>query len=802
MLKNIIITSVRNFFRNKAFSMINLFGLAVSMSLSMLIILIIKEQFAFDNFHHESAQIYRVNTILHHPEWGTINSASTPLPVGNVLENEYSFSESVVKINRQLRADLTFDNVQVPVRGLFIDPSFFDVFNFPIKEGSLNAFKNGKSLVITSRASRKIFGEIAPVGQSVSLGQYGEYTITAVLEEMPGKTHLDFEILCSTEALPLLEKSGVVIPSVEDWSVFSDTYVYIKLKEGQSAEQLNRALAKVAGKHGKPTGSQGEKLVYEFYAQPLEEITPGPELSGQMGTGMPAAILIFLGVLSGIVLLMSIFNFTNLTVAKSLSRAREIGIRKVIGAKSYQIFVQFVGEAIVFSFIALAFAYIVLQFLKEGFLRLSLNEDFYLTLQEDSIVYAMFIGFAVLVGIVAGSLPAAYFSAFKPSRVLKDAQNLKISSRFTLRKVLMVTQLTLSIIFVITVLVVYKQVNFMLTADYGMDQKNNLNVRLQGISYRKIAHEIENLAGVVRVGGVSQRLGTFDGGSGQYKSEREQQAVSIQHFMVDDDYISNLSLHFVAGKNFDSNTQGQRETQIILNETALAVLGYKSAADALGHSVYASDSLPLQIIGVVKDFNFRPMNNRIGALALRYNIDALQYLSLKIDPSRKEAIIASLDQIFKKHDATHRLDYIMMEQEIDETYREAGMQDMLVMTGYAAFLIISLASLGMLGMAMYSTQLRSKEVGIRKVIGATTWDVLFLLTRSFLLLIGLAILIGVPLSYLLAKAFLQDFAYQVEVSPALLVSGVLGISVLGLGIVCTQTVRVALSNPAKWIRSE
>ncbi len=803
MLKNILITSLRNFFRNKVFSLINLIGLSVSMSLCMLIITIIKEQYSFDNFHKDSDQVYRINTRLLHSEWGTIDLASAPLPLGQVLKESYSFSENVVRVNRQFYQDATYLNVNVPLKGLFVDPSFLQVFNFPFEKGNPSTALTGSNgLVLTKQTAEKIFGTTDPLGQTISIKGYGEFIITGVLQDLIGKTHFEFEAICSISTLSILEKKNIVSTSLDNWSVYDNNYVYVKLKEGQNDRSIEQVLVEISKKFCVGLKSDGKDIAYDFYLQPLSEITPGRELSGGMGKGMPAYLLVFLSVLAGIVLLMSVFNFTNLTIAKSLSRAKEIGVRKVVGAKRHQVFFQFIGEAVVFSLISLLFSYLLLQFLKTGFLQLSLNQGISNSLNEDFSLLIAFVLFAILVGILAGILPATYLSAFQASRVLKDVQNLKVSSRLTFRKILMVIQFTLSIIFVMVVMIIQSQMDFMLNADYGIEQKSNINIDLNGVEFEKVANEIRSLPGVVRVGGVSNRLGTWDGGSGSYKLDKNDKPLSAYDFRVDDNYLENLSLTFLAGRNFDPLEQVGREKDVILNETAITELGFKNPIDAVGEALYAQDTVMLRIIGVVKDFHFRPLNNKIDPLALRFNMRDINYLSAQIHLQQKESTIESIKTLWKKFDPTHPMEFAMMEQEIDDAYQETGMQDVVVMMGYATFLIICLACLGILGMAMYSAQVKAKEVGIRKVMGATITDVLLLLSKSYLILIGVAIIIGVPVSYISGEVFLEGFPYRIQITPLLIGISISSIGGLSLLIILSQTVKVAMTNPIKWLRYE
>ena len=803
MLKSIITTALRNIYRNQTFSLINLIGLSVSMSLSMLIIMIVKEQYTFDTFHADSERIYRVNTRALRVEGGSEEYASTSYPIGAALVDEYTFVEDLVRLSERLRGDVTFGNVNVPSQGLFVDPSFLKVFNFPLSKGDpATALSEPNGLVLTQKASEKIFGKTEPLGQTLSIEGLGEFTVTGVLKEFISKTHFEFEILGSITALPALEKSGAIGASTDDWANYYASYVYFKLKEGREVSEVEKALAEINKKYFTGLKLETRDKGYEFYLHPLTEITPGPELSNQLGQGMPTFFLIFLGTLAGVVLLMSVFNFTNLMIAKSLSRAREIGVRKVVGAQRYQIFGQFVGETVVFSLLALGISYLLLQFLKSGYLQLPLNEEFAMDLKEDLSLILIFLAFAVVVGLIAGLLPASYLSAFRPAKVLKDAGNLKVYARLTFRKALMVAQFTFSVIFVVVVLVIYNQIEFMLAADYGIDQKNKINVRLQGVEYEKMAQEVRRISGVVAVGGVSHKLGTWSDRSSDYKRNRQDAPFTMRDFIVDDSYINNIGITFLAGRNFIEIDQTRVEKDVILNESALVSFGISNPVAAIGQTIYVDDSVMLSIVGVVKDFHFRPLNSRISPLALRFNTRGLNFMSVKIDPSQKEAVIASISSLWKVMDPVHSFDYMMMDEEIDDAYRQAGMHDVLLIVGYIAFLTVTLACLGMFGMAMYATQIRVKEVGVRKVMGASTKNLVALLTKSFMILIGVAVAIGAPIAFLLGGLFLDLYAYKIEITPLLLGSGIFIIAGLGFVVVISQTLQTALSNPVNSLRYE
>lgn len=803
MLKNILLTALRNMGRNKSFTIINLAGLSVSMSLALLILTIIHEQLSYDSFHKEADRVFRVNTHLLHSEWGTIDFACAPLPAAEVLKNDLPQVTHAVRVNRQLRGEAVQGETKVPLKGLFTESSFLEVFNFPLLHGSQTAaLEAPRSIVLTSSAAEKLFGQADVVGQSIRLGNLGDFQVTGVLSPMEGKTHFEFEALASLSTLPALERQGRQSPVTENWSAYYDNYVYIKLAEGAQPGEMEGALAEISRKHGTGLRSDGKDIGYAFYLQPLDEITPGVELSGSMGAGVPRYMLVFLSVLAAIVLLMSLFNFANLTIAKSLSRAREIGVRKVIGAKRSQVFLQFIGEAVVFSLMALVLSYLLLQLMKVGIFGLSLRQNFLIDLGEDARLYVIFFFFAVVTGILAGLLPATYLSSFLPVNVLKSMQHTKGYSLTILRKGLLVTQFTLSVVFVMLVAIVYRQLDFMVKADYGIEQETNLTVDLQGKSFEKVAQSMRMLPGVVSVGGVSNRLGTWDGGSSHFKATPESNPIAMHEFHVDDNYLRNLALTFVAGGNFNPQEQGGREKEVILNESAVKQLGFPGPVEALGSVIVASDTLSLRVAGVVKDFHFRPLSNAIGPLAFRYDLSKLRYLSVQVPEARQAEVRLAMEGAWKATDPVHPLKSARMSDEIDEAYQETGMQDMLVITGYSTFLVISLACLGMLGMAMYSAQVRAREMGIRKVMGASTGAVMLHLSKSYMTMITIALILGIPVSYLAGSVFLEGYPYRVDISPWLVGSVVLLILSLSVATVWSQTFRVAVTNPVRWLRSE
>jgi putative ABC transport system permease protein len=570
---------------------------------------------------------------------------------------------------------------------------------------------------------------------------------------------------------------------VNNWNNYYMNYVYVKLKPGAKPSEVNASLTEISRRNYKDRQLETRDKGYAFFLQPLNKISPGPIMSNNMGRALPEIILIMLGALAFVILLMAGLNYTNLMIAKSLKRSREIGVRKVMGANRRQVFLQFIGESIVFALFSLIVSYLLLQFLKAAFLRLHLVQEFAVDLNEDVWVYVYFILFAVVIGLFAGFLPAGYLSGFKPVLVLKDVMGKKGNSRQLMRKGLMVLQFTFSMVFIAVVLMIYFQMKYMLKADYGVHDKNILNVELRGNDYKTLAAELSSVPGVKQIGFVSHPLGTFRDFADDYKKNKDDAAFVMRDFRADANYISNLKIQFSAGRNFSQGLSEERETEVIINEKSLTQFGFKSPAEAIGQQIYAGDSTLLNVVGVVKDFHFRPLN-------------------YEIEPGSKEQIAAALSPIWKKIDAVHPLRYSLMREQITDAYTASGFTDVLKILQYISFLSIVLACLGMLGMVMYSTQLRTKEVSVRKVMGAGVKEVTVLLSRSFMWLIGIGILIGAPISYILGNLILQNYAYKIPYSIWLVAAGVVIIGLLGLITVCSQTIRAALANPIKNLRTE
>ncbi|MFQ5629189.1 MAG: ABC transporter permease, partial [bacterium] len=462
MLQNYLKIALRTIFKHRLFSFINIFGLALSLSFCMLVIVIINDQNSFDRFHPRENDIYRMLTVAHRKSGGTEKYASSPRPLGVVLETESASVEKVVQLTRGLFGDAKYGQVNISISGFFTDRVFFDVFGFRLAKGDpATALELPNTIVLTAETAEKFFGDEDPLGKTVSIDRLTDFIVTGVLQPLNGKTHFVFDALASSASLAVLEKENKIRPVLEDWKNYYANYNYLRLHQGNAPGTLQPLLSEIPGRFYGNQILESRDKGYSFELQPLTGITPGPILSNNLGRAMPEMMLVFLSVLAFIGMVAAVFNYTNLTMARSLTRAKEVGVRKVTGALRRQLFLQFVVESIFIVLLALSFALLILKaFLIPGFQQLQLSGSFDLDFIIDYQVVLFFLGLSALIGLIAGLLPATFMSAFRPAQILSDLSKIKVLSKITLRKVLIVFQFVLAITLIIIVTAVYKQIDY------------------------------------------------------------------------------------------------------------------------------------------------------------------------------------------------------------------------------------------------------------------------------------------------------------------------------------------------------
>jgi len=798
MLKNYLKIAFRNLKKKKTFSIINIGGLAISMSLSLLIIQLLFSMYSTDKFHEKKDSIYRVVTYQPDGDPNFRNIANAPMPLARELKSNSEVAE-VVRVNKNFNGTAISNNRKISINGYYTDPSFFKLFNFKLVNNNYeNSLKKPFSIVLSKETASKIFGQKDPLGKTIKFSDYGEFTVTDIIEDVSKlNTHFKFECLVSLNTAISLEKQNKLQANMENWNQFHSSYVYFMLNENSSPENITLALPAIINKNY----PDADKAPH-FTLQALTDISPGQSLANEIGTVIPFQItfvFIFVGL---IILLTASFNYTNLSIAKALSRAKEVGIRKVVGANRSQLFMQFISEAAVISVLALILSFFLLEFLKPMFLNL--NSDIRLFFRiENSFnygLYIIFLIFAILNGIFAGFLPAVYISKFNPIMVLKDISKIKLFSTFSLRKGLVLFQFSLSLIFLITSIVGYNQITFLKNRDYGFNSENIINVRLRGTKYQVFKQTINNYANIENVSGcaILPNVGVYWPASASLQNAAD--SIYIHLMPIDEKFIENLDLKILHGQNFPQFSTAGNEKFVIINEKAANKFGFEQPVDALEQSITFDGKNFLKIIGIVKDFSHQSFDSPIVPLALRLMPNELFYANIKIKDYDQEATINYLEKQWNLLNPEYAFNYSYYDQQIEDSF--FGMDTIFKVFGFIAFLAIFITFFGLLGMVIYDTESRIKEIGIRKVLGASVFNITTVMAKNFIKLLAMATLIASPIAWLLNNLFLQNIAYRINLGFGIFAFGITLMFIIGLIVILPQTIKTAFLNPVDSLKNE
>lgn len=803
MLRNYFKTSVRNLLKHKAFAAINIMGLALSMSVCLLLILIVKEQYSIDKHVAHGERIYRIYS---QRDGNGTRFATSPIPVGSTLAEDYTQVEQLAQFAQGLRVDALANEKEIFINGIFANNALLSVMDLQLQRGNrANALQEPYSVVLTAEAARKFFGDESPIGKPISMkaldpsgaNDYQECIITGVLKEEEHPTHLAYEAMLSMSTLPLLKNSAELSSLPDDWQNYYAGYNYLLLKEGASPAEVESALSEIKAKHY----ATDSKEDFTFRLQALHDISPaGENMVNQAGSVLPEMVVFFLIGLGTLVLFSAAVNYTNLSVARSLYRVREVGIRKVVGASRSQLTLQFLVESVVIALLALLIASAFLQYLIQAFFGLDGFLSRLFSLQQDYTAYLVFVLFAVLVGITAGLLPAVTLSRFNPLQVLKGRFSIPTQGKLSGKKVLALLQFTFSIIFVVASIIIYQQFKHVMSADLGLNGENVVCIPAKGNQFDQLQQAYQSLAAVEQVSASSLIPNTSTKQTGFLRASASTDSILVSQMNITPSYLDVMKLELLAGRNFKEMVNRPEDgRQLIVNEKAVEVLGLSNPAEAIGLEVQHGGKVR-EIIGVVKNFRYDGIQQAVGPFMFTNNRKELYHLSLRIAAGDHQRLLASLEEQWQSLDKVHPFEYSFYEDEVAEAEKIYIL--LVKIIGFAGLLSVVISCLGLLGMAIFNTQARRKEVSIRKVLGASVWQVIFLLSRGFLWLIGLATLIALPLVYVGSDYWLDNFAYRIQLGPAVLLPGVAIILLAGLLTVGSQTLKAARTNPADSLRME
>ena len=762
----------------------------------MLILVVIQDQYSYDKIHTKSDRIYRIQQVDSLANIG-LHMGSNPYALGTELRDNYAFAEKVVILNNTFNGEGLYKDTRLAFSGLYTSSEFFDVFDFLLEGGSaLGILDEPYTMVLSWETANKFFGDEDPIGKFIEVDSLGSYEVKGVLAETKEKSHIQFEALISLPTLEILDRNREVPRFINNWETGWGSWIYLLLDKKAELGNIQQVLDQISIEKYK----DNEDTNLSFYLQPLDKIVPGPMLGNEIGVFLPKVFILFLGGLALVIIISAAFNYTSLSVARSMLRAREVGVRKTFGAFRSQVVLQFLIEAVVIAVISLLMAIVLLQFLLPAFSGMQMMSLLEIRPEQNAKIYLWFLIFALVTGILSGVLPAVVISAFKPISVLKGITNVKFFSRITLRKILLVTQFVFSMVFIISILLIFKQMNFMINADMGFDAKVVYDINLQGKDFSKVKDEYIQLPEVLSMSASSHIPGEGNMRSVDIRLKADDDKYEAHYFSVDENHIETMGLELIAGRNFPANMSTENEKFVIASEMTLEHFQLGTPQEAIGTTLILDDSTLVEIIGIIKDYQYVAVFLNLRPMLLRYLPARYNHAFLQLDSPDIPATVSKLENTWELIDPDHDLDGDFLDGRIKFYY--TFFEDIMYTVGFATLLAIIIAAFGLLGMATYSTRTRIKEIGIRKVFGAEVNQIVMLVSRSYLWLMGIAAVIGGIIAYLVNNLWLQNLSKSVDFGFGTILVGVLIVVFVGLLTISSQTLKAAKTKPASTLKDE
>ena len=788
MLRNYFKIALRNILRHKAYSAINISGLAIGMASSILILLWVQNELSFDKFHTNAGQIYRITADASGFK-AAVNPAGMPAGLQAVMP-EIKKTVRLSHIESALfdaGGDRKFEEKKI----FYVDSTFLEIFSFPLLQGDRKtALLRHDGVLLTAAMAKKYFGDHEALGQTLKKDNGDYVTVTGVLADIPANSHLQFDFI-----LPL---AGLDHSDVRN-NVYSsfNFYSYVLLDRSfiptpSSMARLNQQMNQVFKQHVKE-----DIIKAEFQLQPLTAIHLEPPLQVDLpGHGNRQYVNVFF-IVAIFILIVACINFMNLATARSARRAKEVGLRKVVGAVRGQIIRQFLGEALLICFFALLLAIALVGLSLPLFNQLA-NKNLSLRLWDGKLLLTL-VSISILTGLVAGSYPALFLSGFQPVKVLKG--NLRtLGGNLLFRNGLVITQFVVSIVLLAGTIVVYKQLEFIRSRNMGFEKENLLYMPMKGEVWGKqkaLRTQLEQNPLTSSYTIVSELPINIISGDAdiQWEGKDPRSQVIIPSLAVSESFIDVFHMKILQGRDFSPAFKADSNSYII-NETAVRTMGF-TMNNAVGKRLGWGDRKGT-IIGVVKDFNFKPIHQVIEPLILHLNSWGGTVV-VRARPGTTEATIHAVEKITKDLNPAYPFSYNFLDQDLANLYK--GEEQMGNIFKLFAFLAIFISGLGLYGLSAFMAQQRTKEIGVRKVLGASIFSIVYLLSTGFTRLILIAVVISVPLSFFAIHRWLESFAYHIEVGWTVFFFASMAALILAWLTVSFETIKAAIINPASSLRS-
>jgi ABC-type antimicrobial peptide transport system permease subunit len=785
MFKNYVKIAFRNLQRHKMYSSLNIIGLAVGILCSLLISLWVLDELSYDRFHTHADRLYRVEFDQNYS--GQLYHVNvSPHPMAPALVQEIPEIENATRVNPMgellvKHAEKTFFEDSV----MAVDPSFLEMFSYPLLQGDVRtALADPYSIILTEDRARTYFGHGEAIGRTLNINNSMDFTVTGVMKDIPRTGYLQFDALVPYELLRTLGRD------LEQWDN-NTTLTFSLLQKNTQPDSVASKIHALVTKH-----DSGEDQTYSL--RPLTEI----HLYSYFGFGGKRGNAQYVALFSAIaifVLLIACINFMNLSTARSAKRAREVGVRKVVGAVKRQIIMQFYGESCIFTFLALILALICVNLALPAFNTLTGKDISFAALTSGSTPLAV-LGILLTTGFIAGSYPALFLSSFHPVKVLKGTVSSGASGR-VFRKILVVVQFSLSISLIIGTGIVYSQLNYMKEKTIGFETDHLLAIQMRGSvkdSYGALKKELLKHSGVVAVSASNSKpSGIYsNAGGADWEGKDPERDVSVHFASVDYDYFEAADMEMVGGRSYSLDFPSDSESAYVVNEELQRLMGVDSAVG----KQFTFGERTGTIVGVVKDFHFLSLRKKIEPLVLLLRPQFTRHLLIRIQPGNVASTLDGLERTWSRVVPGFPFDFEFINEDFEVMYRTE--QRMGSVLKYFSFLAVFVACLGLFGLASFAAEQRTREIGIRKVLGASIPRIAYLLCREFTFLVLLANLVAWPVVYLAMRNWLGGFAYRTSIGWEIFFLAGFMAFVIALLTVSYQALKTALSNPVRALKYE
>jgi putative ABC transport system permease protein len=794
MFRNYLLVAWRNLRQNRLSSLINVIGLSTGLTCFTIIFLYVREELSFDRWSAHADRVYRVVKDVVNNDGTRVPDATTPPALAPALRRDMPEVQFATRLFPQWGrryliqyADKSFYETAL----IRIDSNFFDVFDLPFISGSkANTFVQPESIILTETAAKKYFGAVNPIGKilHINLNNGLDFAVTGVIRDVPRNSHFSFDFL-----IPFVSRRDSVVNKDWNWSAF---YTYVVLKENANATLFGQKLQPLFKKY-----QPENRNIY--YAQPLTGIYLRSKLRGELGVNNDIGYIRILIVIAVFVLVIAVINYVNLITAGSLKRAKEVGVRKAAGASRRLLVMQFLAEAVSNAFIALLFSITAVGLLLP-FVNSMVEKDLRLFAVNQLPFWGQLVAVTLGIGVAAGAYPAFYLSAFRPVEVLKGKFGVSLRS-ISVRKGLVVLQFVISIVLMVNFIAIYRQVNFMMRKNPGYNMDNILlmtNVRATGREIQgppgSWLDEVERLSSV---SGVARADGVPGGNASSNGVSNGNLHLGLNFIRVDHAFLPTMGIALKEGRNFFPG-RGDDSLSIILNEKAVEALGLKRpwVGQRLAWDDEAGSSRPVTVVGVVKDFHFSSLHEAIKPFAFLAEENNGNTFIIRLHAADHGAAIGAIRRAWERYNPDKPFDYNFLDEQVGKLYRlDIRFKNIF---SWATVLAIGIACLGLLGLSIFNAEARSKEIGIRKVLGASVSSLFRLLCRDVFLLVGIAFLIAAPIALWTAQAWLDGYAYRV--TPGWWIFAVGGGVALVVALATTgyHAMKAAVRNPVGVLRSE